>query len=296
MFVIYGVRTYGAVDHEDGSQHATRFVHVYYLPLIPMGGVRVAPDGLEQPASMGLKSVSLAYARFWGFALAAGLSFHAYFELEKHLASGLMWTAVAGLTLLAVLGSWFWAGVRRPHTPLSIGLGCIPVVVLALMTGSAIKENVSRQASKFVFDPKGGPSPELLAFAEEQAKLEQKSRLEKQQARCDSGEGEMCNEVGYALAKTDRVASLAAYEKGCQANYGMSCFNLALKTEPEKSVPLYERSCELGYGDGCNNLATGFEKNDRKHAVELFDKACKLESKLGCKNLARLKVAGKKKG
>lgn len=296
MFIIYGVRTYGAVDREDGTQHATRFVHAYYLPLVPMGGVVVTPDGHELPASMDLKSVALAYVRFWGFALAFGLASHAYFETEKHLASGLAWTAVAGVTLLAVLGSWFWAGVRRPHTPLSIGLGIVPVVLMALLTGSAIKENLQRQASKFMFDPKGGPSPELIAFAKERTKAAENERLAKQQVRCDSGEGEQCNEIGYALAKTDRAASLAAYEKGCQANYAMSCFNLALKAEPEKSPQLYERSCELGYGDGCNNLATGFEKSDRKHAIELFDKACKLESQLGCKNLARMKVPGKKRG
>lgn len=299
MFIIYGLRSYGAVDRDDGGQHATRFVHIYYLPLIPVGGVSISPYGDEQPASMELKSVALAYARFWGFALAIGLSFNAYFELEKSLVSGLAWMAVAAGVLTASLGAWFWAGVRRPNSPLSLGLGFgIPFLVLALMSGSAIKENLQRKASLYSFDSSGAPSPALLAMAKEMAEQEEKQKLEKDRARCAAGEGEVCNELGYALGKTKPTEALEYYRKGCDSNFGMSCFNLALnvgKTEPARSGPLYERSCELGYGDGCNNLATTLEKSDRKQAVELFDKACKLESKLGCKNLARLQPPKKTK-
>lgn len=300
MFIIYGVRTYGAVDCEDGTQHATRFVHIYYLPLIPMGGVILSPDGqYELPASMSLKSVALAYARFWGFALAIGLGFQAYFELEKSLLSGLVWTAITAGVLVASLGAHFWAGVRRKNNPVAMALAfALPLAVLGLATVGGIKENLGRQVSKYSFDSTGRPSEALLAFAEEQAAIEKKARLEKQQQRCDSGEGSVCNDIGYELAKTDRVAAVAAYKKGCDLDFGMSCFNLALnvgKTEPEKAPPLYERSCELGYGDGCNNLATDFEKSDRKRAMMLFDKACKLESQLGCKNLARLQTPVKKK-
>ena len=261
MFIIYGLRSYGAVDRDDGGQHATRFVHIYYLPLIPVGGVRISPYGDEQPASMELKSVALAYARFWGFALAIGLSFNAYFELEKSLVSGLAWMAVAAGVLTASLGAWFWAGVRRPNSPLSLGLGFgIPFLVLALMSGSAIKENLQRKASMYSFDSNGAPSPALLELAKAEVEREERAKNEKQEARCAAGEGELCNELGYALSKTNPAGALEYYRKGCDASFGMSCFN----------------------------LATTLEKSDRKQAVELFDKACKLESKLGCKNLARL--------
>jgi hypothetical protein len=303
MFVIYGVRSYGAVDNEDGSQHATRFVHVYYLPLIPVGGVRIHPTGDEQAASMDFKSVLIAYARFWGFVVAAGLCFTAYSQLERNLVSGLAWMGAGTAVLLASLGAWFWAGVRRKNSPVVLALGfAIPLAVVGLMSVSAIKENLSRKVSMFASDSSGRPSEALLAFAKEQVEREAAEKLEKQKARCEAGEGMICNEVGYALAKKDSVASLAAYQKGCDAKYGMACFNLALnvgKTDQARSVPLYEQSCELGYGDGCNNLATTFEKSDRKKAVELFDKACKVGSSLGCKNLARLQApvpAKKKRG
>lgn len=299
MFIIYGVRSYGAVDCEDGSQHATRFVHVYYLPLVPMGGVRISPEGDEQAASIDLKSLLLAYARVWGFALAVGLSFNAYFELEKSLVSGLVWTAITMGVLAATLVTWFKVGVRRASSPLSLGLGIgIPFLALAIVAGAGVKENLHRKISRYSFDSNGAPSAELMALAKAETEREQQAAFEKKQARCDAGEAAVCNDVGYALAKTDRAASIAAYQKGCDLDYAMSCFNLALnvgKTEPAKSPPLYERACELGYGDGCNNLATGFEKSDRKRAVELFGKACKLESELGCKNLARLQKPAKKK-
>lgn len=290
MFIIYGARTYGTVDCEDGSQHATRFAHVYYLPLFPVGGVRFA-RGHEEPAPIDGKSVLLAYARVWGFVAAMALAANAYLQLEKSLVSGAIWTVLAGAALMASLAAWFWMGVRRPNSPLALGLGFgVPLVALLVVVVAGVQENTRRKRFDDLY-AKSTPSSELLALARAEAAKEKQAALEKKQARCEAGEGAMCNDLGYALAKTDRAASLAAYQKGCDADSGMACFNLGLvlgKTEPTRSTPLYERSCELGFGDGCNNLGTSLEKSDRRRAVALFDKACSLKSDHGCRNLARL--------
>ena len=37
MIVIYGTRFYGQVDHHAGQHQLTKFFHIYYVPLVPVG-------------------------------------------------------------------------------------------------------------------------------------------------------------------------------------------------------------------------------------------------------------------
>lgn len=70
MLIIWGSRLYGKVDEVPGFGHvATRFAHVWFLPLIPMGSVFVIEQSGNawRGASVGLsgKSVLAGWLRIW---------------------------------------------------------------------------------------------------------------------------------------------------------------------------------------------------------------------------------------
>lgn len=70
MIIVYGTRFYGRVKESGRSFLATRFLHIWYLPLIPMGTQLVLEDnggsykGMAAPFSF--KSMLAAYLRVWG--------------------------------------------------------------------------------------------------------------------------------------------------------------------------------------------------------------------------------------
>ena len=70
MVIVYGTRFYGKVQAAGRSFLATRFMHIWYLPLIPMGTQLILEDnggsykGMAAPFSM--KSMLAAYLRVWG--------------------------------------------------------------------------------------------------------------------------------------------------------------------------------------------------------------------------------------
>ncbi len=64
--ILFGVRTFGRVDGSDGFRVVTRFFHISYFPLIPLGGAGFllfpgSDDGISIPLSG--KSVLFAYLR-----------------------------------------------------------------------------------------------------------------------------------------------------------------------------------------------------------------------------------------
>jgi hypothetical protein len=68
MVVIWGQRMYGRVDRFAGSHIATRFFHIYWLPLIPLSSWLVLEEhaegrftGLQLP--LALRSIALAWLR-----------------------------------------------------------------------------------------------------------------------------------------------------------------------------------------------------------------------------------------
>lgn len=71
MVVIYGTRFYGSLDKCGPTRIATRFVHIYYLPLIPIGSSLILdedPDAKTYRAiglGLHLRSTLAAYARVW---------------------------------------------------------------------------------------------------------------------------------------------------------------------------------------------------------------------------------------
>src|SRR5688572_16403957 len=69
MIIFYGTRLYGKVDQVDdtGIHVATRFFHIWFIPLIPLGSslvVSKTDDGaLGLPHPFSFKSLLVAWAR-----------------------------------------------------------------------------------------------------------------------------------------------------------------------------------------------------------------------------------------
>jgi hypothetical protein len=100
MVIIYGVRGYGRVRAHGGEHAETRFAHLWFAPLFPVGSRWVSPAGVEETRLDG-KSVVAAYLRIWGVIVGVGL-----------LASGGTVGALFGGALLALAGwAWTWRGL-----------------------------------------------------------------------------------------------------------------------------------------------------------------------------------------
>src|SRR4051812_36121775 len=90
MYIVWGSKLMGKCDVVPGLFHvATKFGHVYYLPLIPTGSFAVlAQDGTSfrgVPVSMSFKSIMLAWARAITFLLGIGFAIGAMVVgLDKH--------------------------------------------------------------------------------------------------------------------------------------------------------------------------------------------------------------------
>lgn len=299
MIIIYGTKMYGTIDTDDGGQHATRFIHIYYLPLIPIGGARPVSDDSYIPEPMQGKSVLLAYARVWGFFALGGLIAATYLNLEDSFVSG----GIMGAVTLGAIGLWAFlmlkAGVKREFSPVGWGLTLgVPLLALGIATASGVSERTRRM--KWDVEREMGTDGDfskaaLMKLAKEANEYDKNDKLAQRRSKCEGGSGLDCNELGYELSKTDPTASLEAYTKGCNLDFGMACFNEGLvvsKTNREDGEALYERACELDYANGCNNLATTLEKSNPKKAYQLFEKGCDLKSGLACRNQATLTANG----
>lgn len=71
MIVIWGTRRVGKIDHRDGQYALTRFAHVYWLPLFPVGAVWITREGYGHSMQMSARGVLAGYARTWGAILGA---------------------------------------------------------------------------------------------------------------------------------------------------------------------------------------------------------------------------------
>lgn len=106
MIVIYGTRWCGEVDSHEGQRQLTRFFHIYYVPIVPVGTMWVARDLNEgfngHAVAMSGRSVVAGYARVWGPVAAFGAI--AFGSAGGFLAAG----ALLGLSAW----SWTWRSVR----------------------------------------------------------------------------------------------------------------------------------------------------------------------------------------
>jgi hypothetical protein len=99
MLVIYGQRRYGMVDAYGSECVQTMFLHVYYVPLIPMRSIWMTSTTAGFPIALDGKSVAAAYLRYWAPAVALLALFAA-----PGIATALIAAAVAALSVIA----WRW--------------------------------------------------------------------------------------------------------------------------------------------------------------------------------------------
>jgi hypothetical protein len=106
MIVIYGTRFYGEIDSHAGQRQLTKFFHIYYVPLVPVGTLWVTQDldrGYNGHAvQMSGRSVLAGYARVWGPVAAVGAA-----------AAGSVGGLVAAGALIALsVWTWTWRSLR----------------------------------------------------------------------------------------------------------------------------------------------------------------------------------------
>lgn len=107
MIVIYGTRYYGRVNAHGGQHHQTKFFHIYYMPLLPVGSAWVTQADEEgrfrgHDVKMSGRGVLAAYARTWG---------------PLGAIAGIATGGVAGIAAGVALGalsawSWTWRSLR----------------------------------------------------------------------------------------------------------------------------------------------------------------------------------------
>ncbi|MBL4846958.1 MAG: hypothetical protein JKY65_15670 [Planctomycetes bacterium] len=146
--LIFGTTTYGATDAIEGvGKVVTRFAHLYYLPLIPLGSYfltkhpdlfRNNPEGVRIRFSW--KSLVLAYARalLGAPAIAAVLSCFVLFGLGKTTNALACLGASVGLGLLAGVTylSYFRAASSERAKALLEEIGIPPRQLAELLEGS----------------------------------------------------------------------------------------------------------------------------------------------------------------
>src|SRR5262245_12924163 len=112
FFFPYGTQYRGRVDHVPGLFHVvTRFFHLWYLPIIPLGSELVGASGCREAngrrVPLQVRSVLAAYARAYGGLLAvvgaAASSFSlADFALRVDVWPAALWALSGVLILLSV--------------------------------------------------------------------------------------------------------------------------------------------------------------------------------------------------
>ncbi|HZS35987.1 MAG TPA: hypothetical protein VFF06_04135 [Polyangia bacterium] len=119
VYVRYGTRLSGKVDSFAGSYVATRFFHIYYVPLIPLSSWLVlGEDGASTralPTTLDVRSIAAAYLRGVGSIAALVMTFQMFAFFSSPFRS-LSWEnfvpeLVLPLALIvAAVASWVWLG------------------------------------------------------------------------------------------------------------------------------------------------------------------------------------------
>jgi hypothetical protein len=118
MVVIWGQRMYGRVDRFAGSHVATRFFHLYYVPLIPLSSWLVLEeqaDGrfLGIQTSLQLRSVMLAWLRVASVVALAVAGFNVLTRMDGRYAvdgEGFGWAITVGLAIALGFFAFFRLG------------------------------------------------------------------------------------------------------------------------------------------------------------------------------------------
>jgi hypothetical protein len=104
VIIIWGTRSAGKVDQRDGQYAVTRFAHVYYVPLFPVGAMWITREGYGHSMSFSGRSVLAGYARTWSIVAAVG----------GLVAGGIAGFALAAGALAIAAWSLVWRDIRTP--------------------------------------------------------------------------------------------------------------------------------------------------------------------------------------
>ena len=126
MVVIWGSRLYGKVDVVPGFFHvATRFGHIYYLPLIPMKSFVVLGQAGDEftgvPIPLSFKSILLAWLRAALLLAAIVMTFAALVNLGERDQTLWMYSAAFAATAAVLFGIATW---HRVATRASLHRAC----------------------------------------------------------------------------------------------------------------------------------------------------------------------------
>ncbi|HUS29378.1 MAG TPA: hypothetical protein VMZ53_12755 [Kofleriaceae bacterium] len=108
MIIIYGQRLYGAVDEQGGQYAVTKFAHIYYMPLFPVGSVWLTAPDRGIPTPLNGKSVLAAYARTWGLVAGGAL-------IVSGLSTSIIVSILGLVVLAASIATWKLWGKRATH-------------------------------------------------------------------------------------------------------------------------------------------------------------------------------------
>jgi hypothetical protein len=121
MVIIWGSGLYGKVDEVPELCHvATRFGHLYYVPLLPLGSYAVfeknGDDFRGAALPLSLKSILVAWLRA---GLTVGVIAAGVFSLisfaERHALEGAAGIALALLAIGLLVGTYYWSGITRAN-------------------------------------------------------------------------------------------------------------------------------------------------------------------------------------
>lgn len=122
MLLIWGSRQYGKVDEVPGLFHvATRFFHIWFIPLIPLQSYivlqRTGNSFHGMATSMSGKSVLAGYARIWPFFVSAACMLFALpmFALAKtgSIVAGVVAVLIAAGCMVGGILSYTHASMQR---------------------------------------------------------------------------------------------------------------------------------------------------------------------------------------
>jgi hypothetical protein len=147
MVIIYGRRCFGRVEARAGEHAHTSFVHVWYMPLVPLGSKWVTADLGKSSRGFDIllspRSVVAAYLRMWGPIAAIGC-----------FAAGRLGAMIAGAVIAALsLASWTWRNARARDARrsdfnlLAFGSRCEPARMSSTMRAALRHELEQRHAS-----------------------------------------------------------------------------------------------------------------------------------------------------
>jgi hypothetical protein len=134
MFIVWGSQLYGKTDEVEGIGHvATRFGHLYYVPLIPMGSQFITghegDNYFGAPIPLSFKSIGIAWLRTISV-IAVIFSLVMCFALDRgpmggKLYPGIMLALSVGLVILFRL-KWAMKASYERATQISNDLGFDP--------------------------------------------------------------------------------------------------------------------------------------------------------------------------